>query len=244
MLSIGKVGLARDQQLYYEQKVARGREDYYAGRGEMPGRWVGDGARQLGLSGEVDCEQLKAMMDGRHPMTSEELTLREPRSKTAAFDLTFSAPKSVSTSPSTGAAPAGPIGRRAPRMQPNPARAAQRHNALELRSRRARTPAPAACPRLPRRAANSAVTSCTRSDSSCAPTTRSHNESMPTPWSPIAHEYPHGPHATRRRFLSNPATPSHHLQPATSLRRAMASPHPEGHRIASALLGCRLTSPR
>ena len=38
MLSIGKVGLGRDQQLYYEEKVARGAEDYYAGRGESPGR--------------------------------------------------------------------------------------------------------------------------------------------------------------------------------------------------------------
>jgi conjugative relaxase-like TrwC/TraI family protein len=64
MLSIGKVGLSRNQQLYYEQKVARGREDYYARRGEAAGRWTGRGASQLGLSGEVECEDLKAMMDG------------------------------------------------------------------------------------------------------------------------------------------------------------------------------------
>ncbi len=96
MLSIGKVGLGRNQQLYYEQKVAKGAEDYYAGRGEEPGRWAGAAARELGLSGELDSEQLKAMMDGKHPATGQQLAIRGARSTTAAFDLTFSAPKSVS----------------------------------------------------------------------------------------------------------------------------------------------------
>jgi hypothetical protein len=54
MLSIGKVGLTRRQQLYYEEKVAKGAEDYDTGRGEMPGRWTGSGARLLGLTGELD----------------------------------------------------------------------------------------------------------------------------------------------------------------------------------------------
>src|SRR2546423_6586466 len=96
MLSIGKVGLARDQQLYYEQKVARGADDYYAGRGEAPGRWAGGGADLLYLAGEVDADQLNLMMDGRHPVTGLQLAVRGSRSRTAAFDLTFSAPKSVS----------------------------------------------------------------------------------------------------------------------------------------------------
>lgn len=65
MLSIGKVGVDPAQQLYYEQKVAKGADDYYSGRGESPGRWTGTGARELGLSGELDAEQLKAMMAGR-----------------------------------------------------------------------------------------------------------------------------------------------------------------------------------
>jgi conjugative relaxase-like TrwC/TraI family protein len=96
VLSIGKVGMSRAQQLYYEEKVAKGREDYYAGKGEAPGRWVGEGARSLGLSGVVDVEQLKAMMDGRDPGSGEQLAVRGPRASTAALDLTFSAPKSVS----------------------------------------------------------------------------------------------------------------------------------------------------
>ena len=53
MLSIGKVGMSAGQQLYYEEQVAKGAEDYYAGRGEAPGRWTGRGAELLGLSGRA-----------------------------------------------------------------------------------------------------------------------------------------------------------------------------------------------
>ena len=42
MLSIGKLALG--QQRYYEQQVAQGQDDYYSGRGEAPGEWVGAGA--------------------------------------------------------------------------------------------------------------------------------------------------------------------------------------------------------
>jgi len=96
MLSIGKVGLGRTQQLYYEQKVAKGAEDYYAGRGEVAGRWTGAGAKLLGLGGELDAEQLKGLMDGKDPSSGQQLATRTAKSSIAAFDLTFSAPKSVS----------------------------------------------------------------------------------------------------------------------------------------------------
>ena len=96
MLSIGKVGMSAGQQLYYEEQVAKGAEDYYAGRGEAPGRWTGRGAGLLGLSGQLDAERLKAMMDGRHPVTGERLASRSGNVSTAAIDMTFSAPKSVS----------------------------------------------------------------------------------------------------------------------------------------------------
>ncbi|MGO9976058.1 MAG: MobF family relaxase [Solirubrobacteraceae bacterium] len=96
MLSIGKVGMSDAQQMYYEQQVAAGREDYYAGQGEAPGRWTGSGAQGLGLSGELDAEQLKAMMDGTNAKTGERLANRTGHCTTAAIDMTFSAPKSVS----------------------------------------------------------------------------------------------------------------------------------------------------
>ena len=50
MLTIGKLGVSRDRLEYYEAQVAAGAEDYYAGRGESPGRWRGSGARALGLA--------------------------------------------------------------------------------------------------------------------------------------------------------------------------------------------------
>ena len=42
MLSVAKLALG--QEAYYEQQVALGLDDYYAGRGESPGLWVGSGA--------------------------------------------------------------------------------------------------------------------------------------------------------------------------------------------------------
>jgi hypothetical protein len=50
MLTIGKLGSSRDQLVYYEQQVADGIEDYYAGRGECPGGWRGSGVAALGLA--------------------------------------------------------------------------------------------------------------------------------------------------------------------------------------------------
>ena len=94
MLSIGK--LTVEQSRYYERQVAQGRDDYYSGRGESPGRWTGGGAETLRLGGRVDDGGFMALMDGRDPRTGERVKRLAGRSKVAAFDLTFSAPKSVS----------------------------------------------------------------------------------------------------------------------------------------------------
>jgi len=97
MLSIGKLG--RGQERYYLDKVAEGAEDYYSGEGEAPGEWVGDAARDLGLEGEVGEAQLVAMLTGRNPLDGEPLlSMQGVRGDgpVPGFDLTFSAPKSVS----------------------------------------------------------------------------------------------------------------------------------------------------
>jgi conjugative relaxase-like TrwC/TraI family protein len=94
VLSIGK--LTVEQSRYYERQVAQGRDDYYAGRGESPGRWTGRAGEILGLTGKVDEDGFVALMEGRHPGSGERLKRLGGRSRVAAFDLTFSAPKSVS----------------------------------------------------------------------------------------------------------------------------------------------------
>ncbi len=106
MLSIGKVTPGRAD--YYEKSVARGRDDYYSGKGEAPGTWTGRGARALGLNGQIEAARFNAMIAGLDPsdptlrraLLSKERAVRTINGKrhesVAAYDLTFSAPKSVS----------------------------------------------------------------------------------------------------------------------------------------------------
>jgi conjugative relaxase-like TrwC/TraI family protein len=96
VLSIGKLGA--DQIGYYERSVAKGRDDYYSGRGEAPGTWTGRGAEALGLRGQVASAQFNALMKGINPCDPDEGRLRDSGRDplVVAFDLTFSAPKSVS----------------------------------------------------------------------------------------------------------------------------------------------------
>jgi len=91
-VSIGKLRVGGEN--YLLNAVARGAEDYYVGRGEAPGRWLGGGAEALGLQGEVDPEQFRRLLAGLDPETGEKL-LAHPR-KQQGFDLAFSPPKSVS----------------------------------------------------------------------------------------------------------------------------------------------------
>jgi conjugative relaxase-like TrwC/TraI family protein len=95
VLSIGKIALG--QHRYYEQQVAQGRDDYYSGRGEAPGEWVGAGTEALGVTRRVSTDQFGALIAGRDPRDpSIRLRSSEREPKVAALDLTFSAPKSVS----------------------------------------------------------------------------------------------------------------------------------------------------
>jgi len=107
MLSIGKLG--KGQERYYLDKVAEGAEDYYSGEGESAGYWLGDAAEELGLEGHVEPAQLIAMLIGMDPATGEPLGLRHVagRGPVPGFDLTFSAPKSVSLAWALGGEEAG-----------------------------------------------------------------------------------------------------------------------------------------
>jgi conjugative relaxase-like TrwC/TraI family protein len=116
VLSVAK--LTPGQERYYEQSVAAGLDDYYAGRGESAGVWAGHGAAELELEGVAQHGQLGALIRGLDPRTQERLR-RHPKERTitverinphtderrtgqkklspvAGFDLVFSVPKSVS----------------------------------------------------------------------------------------------------------------------------------------------------
>ena len=94
MLTIAKLGVG--QESYYLSKVAQGIEDYYTGQGESAGAWLGRGAARLGLGGEVAGDELRAVLGGVDPVTGRRLAGREGAKRTPGWDLTFSAPKSVS----------------------------------------------------------------------------------------------------------------------------------------------------
>ena len=72
-------------------------KDYYTAEGNDPGTWFGRGAAKLGLQGVVDSRPYERALLGRSPDGQHDLVQNagDPRRQTA-WDLTFSAPKSVS----------------------------------------------------------------------------------------------------------------------------------------------------
>ena len=96
----GKVGpvalpvkaLKAGQESYWLDQIARNREEYFSGRGESPGRFVGSAAAsQPAWKGSPRPEQVRAMFQGLDPATGEQrcapLWRADPRSKLAAGPL-------------------------------------------------------------------------------------------------------------------------------------------------------------
>jgi conjugative relaxase-like TrwC/TraI family protein len=87
--------------------------DYYDEHRRVQGEWQGRGAELLGLRGNVSSEQFEAVREGLHPETGEFLRPRhsadrvngdgsEQSKARSLYDLTFSAPKSVSVQAMVG----------------------------------------------------------------------------------------------------------------------------------------------
>src|ERR1039457_3749288 len=68
--------------------------DYLDENNKTKGLWMGKAAERLGLTGQVTLEQFEKLRECEHPETGE--FLRQRRSEINFFDMTFSAPKSVS----------------------------------------------------------------------------------------------------------------------------------------------------
>ena len=71
-------------------------DEYYADGGESPSEWQGKGAEELGLSGDVDRDQFRDLLDGK--VADQQLgTTRDGKLEhRPGWDVTLSAPKSVS----------------------------------------------------------------------------------------------------------------------------------------------------
>lgn len=86
------------------------RDDYYSPEGgdpEAQGQWLGEGAAKLGLSGAVDPDAFKNLLAGKLPDGTQLGTVREKGGEIEhrpGWDLTFSAPKSVSILAEVGGA--------------------------------------------------------------------------------------------------------------------------------------------
>jgi conjugative relaxase-like TrwC/TraI family protein len=83
--------LKAGQESYWLDQIARNREEYFSGRGESPGRFVGSAAAAAGLDGTASPEQVQAMFQGLDPAMGEvrcaPLPRADPRSKLAAGPL-------------------------------------------------------------------------------------------------------------------------------------------------------------
>jgi conjugative relaxase-like TrwC/TraI family protein len=83
--------LKAGQESYWLDQIARNREEYFSGRGESPGRFVGSAAAAAGLEGTASPEQVRAMFQGLDPATGETrcmpLLRADRRSKLAAGPL-------------------------------------------------------------------------------------------------------------------------------------------------------------
>lgn len=94
MFSIGRLGVTSGAD-YYLERVANSVDDYYLGHGEAPGQWIGATSASLGLTEEVDPAALRNLLDGR-AADGTDLGIVRREKRRPGYDLTFSAPKSVS----------------------------------------------------------------------------------------------------------------------------------------------------
>jgi len=116
MMTMSKPLSAGQAQRYHAEQFRDAGENYYTEGHEIRGQWDGRLAAAWGLAGEVSEEHFARLAEGQHPLTGELLVKAQtPQLQTnargetvravehrAAWDLTFSAPKSVSVTALVG----------------------------------------------------------------------------------------------------------------------------------------------
>lgn len=110
MMSMPKALAAGQAQTYHQLDYTASSQSYYKQGDAVKGEWQGRLASSFGLSGEVTAQEFSRLTDGQHPQTEaqmvrhrEAVEYKNADGKTvkavehrAAWDATFSAPKSVS----------------------------------------------------------------------------------------------------------------------------------------------------
>jgi conjugative relaxase-like TrwC/TraI family protein len=110
MMTISKPLSAGQTQAYHRDEFGNAKENYYTEEDRIRGTWHGKLAEAYGLQGNVQEEHFQRLSQGHHPITGEQLVQHQPAREylnehgdkvttmehRAAWDATFSAPKSVS----------------------------------------------------------------------------------------------------------------------------------------------------
>ncbi|WP_422929694.1 MobF family relaxase [Singulisphaera sp. PoT] len=98
MLRIQPIASAKDAESYY----AHSDGGYYLKPEDVDRRWLGKGAKELGLADGPDFEQFKRLLHGLDPHTGEQLTARLNEDRLAGWDVNVHCPKGVTTAAECG----------------------------------------------------------------------------------------------------------------------------------------------
>jgi hypothetical protein len=90
-LALGVTPLRVGQEAYWLDQIARDRCEYYSGKGESAGWWMGSLAEQARLTGVAEDEAVHRLFAGQDPLTGEQrvvpLWRTDPRSRLDARPL-------------------------------------------------------------------------------------------------------------------------------------------------------------
>ena len=116
MLTISKAISSGQAQSYHKLEYTSDAQNYYKEGESVKGEWQGELAASLGLSGEVMPTEFSRLSEGKHPQTEAQMVKHRPAQEygnadgsttraiehRAAWDATFSAPKSISVTALVG----------------------------------------------------------------------------------------------------------------------------------------------